>query len=188
MEQLGNAWKLVSSNLVEWLLLGLLAVACTVLSCGAFAVLAGPNAILVVQRAAARGGAPNFGDLFATEGWGARAVQSLVLVVVGALANLVPVVGLLFVGSALIYAPMLLLEGHYGVFSAMSASWHGAKHRLLAILLLELVSLFLWVTAMAMCVVPAFVVGPWILLAAWLDYDAHRSEILSGARAAGVEA
>ncbi len=188
MDQLGNAWKLVSANLVEWILLVLLAIVCTVLSCGIFALAAGPNAIVVVQRAAERGGAPHFGDLLVTEGWGARAVQALVLVVVGSLANLVPVLGLLLVGSALIYAPMLLLEGHYGVFSAMSASWHGAKHRLLAILLLELVSLALWAIAVVMCVVPTFVVGPWILLAAWLDYDAHRSEILAGARAAGVEA
>lgn len=188
MEQLGPAWRLTLDNLVAWLILLLVAAVASALTCSLFFWIALPNVTILVKRAVERGGSPEIGDLLVLHGWLGRALQAVVLALVGGLSNVVPLLGPLLAGAALFYAPMLLAEGHHGVFGSMAASWHGAKDRLVPMVLLVAVTIVLWVLATALCFVPALVVGPWLLVAAWLDYAAHRDGILAAATAAGVPA
>lgn len=184
MDHLSPAWSRVSDHLVPWIVFTLVFVVVSTITCGLGLVFA-PNVYLAAKKAVEEGQAPAIGDLFAMD----HIVEYVILLVVGFVASLVgaaiPVIGSFLVAMFLFWAPMLIVDGKYSAIEAIQVSARAVAKDFVGVLLFLLVQLVGSVASGFLCGLPLLILLPWLVVAAWMFYQASEDALNAAAKEAG---
>lgn len=186
MEHISRAWTVVSRDLVQWILVFVVAACVSLLTCGVGLLLVGPNLMLVARRAVDRGGPPEVGDLFQMELLVEYVIYWVVTIVLSSVSNVLPGIGPFLVATLLFWTLPLIVDRRFGAVEALQASFHHVKGAFFDVLVFTLVLYVLWLIGGCACFVGVFVAGPVGVVATILYYDAEKDKILGAASAAGL--
>lgn len=187
MNHFSAAWDTVSRNIVQWIVLTVVAVAATILTCGLGGFLVGPNYVLATRRAVVRGVAPEVGDLFETELLVEYLIYGVVMIVLSIMASWIPVVGSLVLGTFTLWTLPLVIDKRFTAIDAFQASFHHAKGAFWDLLVFVLLMYVLSLVGVCACFVGLLVAGPVAGVATWLYYEAQKTEIIAAAIHGGLK-